>query len=241
VADPYADWKGWDPDSFGRYSATDARYFNWHLGRALPDRHGPWQVLELGFGNGGFMGWLRDGGHRVLGLEANGRLVELARSRGYEACAALDELAGSERFDLIAAFDVLEHVPVAELQALLEDLAQRLAPEGRLLLRFPNGESPFGLWMQQGDLTHVHAIGLSKVRQLCAACGLVLEHTGEPLPWQAQPPKRRPGAWLFMRLRRAFEWALRKMYQLPRGLDLSPNQLVVLSRLAQARGPVARH
>ena len=230
IGDPYAQWKGWDPADFARYSAYDSRYFDWHVQRALGSRAAPVVALEVGFGNGRFMGWLRAQGHTVVGMETNPRLVEAARGAGFEAELALADIAVAKRFDLVAAFDVLEHVPPAQTQAFISQLAARLLPGGRLLLRFPNGESPFGLWMQHGDMTHVNAFGLSKVRQLCAACGLRLVHSGETLPWQQQPASRRLGALLAGWQRKAFERRLRKMYLLPRGLDLSPNQLVVLSR-----------
>jgi SAM-dependent methyltransferase len=230
MSDPYAEWKGWRAADFGLHSANDDRYFAWHLRRALGPRAAPLQVLELGFGNGSFMGWLRAQQHQVTGVDLNPALVALARQAGFAAETSLTEIDPQARFDLIAAFDVLEHVAPAELTRFVSELVARLAPDGRLLLRFPNGESPFGLWMQQGDLTHVHALGLSKIRQLCTACGLRLEHSGEALPWRALLPGRRLGAWVSGWWRRRFEWALRKMYHLPRGLDLSSNQLVVLSR-----------
>jgi SAM-dependent methyltransferase len=229
--DPYASWKHWAPGDFGRHSVYDDRYYRWHLVRAGFDLMTRLRVLEIGFGNGGFMGWLRAGGHAVCGLEANAQLVERAVGAGFDAAFDVDGILAPERFDLIAAFDVLEHVAAADLQPFIERLLMRLAPDGRLLLRFPNGESPFGLWMQHGDLTHVHALGLSKIRQLCAACGLLVTHSGETLPWRAQPPSRRWGAAVAAWSRRRFEWRLRKMYGLPRGLDLSPNQLVVLTRV----------
>ncbi len=229
--DPYASWKNWAPGDFGRHSPYDDRYYRWHLQRAGCELTAPLRVLEVGYGNGGFMGWLRTGGHAVWGVEANPQLVARALDAGYEAATGLEGITASAHFDLIAAFDVLEHVLPAELQPFVEGLLARLAPGGRLLLRFPNGESPFGLWMQHGDLTHVHALGLSKVRQLCAACGLRITHSGETLPWREQPSSRRLGAAVAAWSRRRFEWALRKMYGLPRGLDLSPNQLVVLTRV----------
>jgi 2-polyprenyl-3-methyl-5-hydroxy-6-metoxy-1,4-benzoquinol methylase len=230
TADPYAAWKGWDEATFAQYSASDARYFDWHLQRACGAAPKASQVLEIGFGNGRFMGWLRAQGHQVQGIETNARLVDVARRAGFVAGADVGDVPAELRFDLIAAFDVLEHVPPAALEALLNTLATRLQPQGRLLLRFPNGESPFGLWMQHGDLTHVHALGLSKVAQLCAACGLKMLHSGEALPWQQQAVGRRLGAAFAHWQRSRFERKLRKMYRLPRGLDLSPNQLVVLSR-----------
>jgi SAM-dependent methyltransferase len=230
-ADPYADWKHWSAADFGRHSPYDDRYYRWHLQRAGCDLQTSLQVLEIGYGNGGFMGWLKAGGHAVCGVEANLQLVERAVAAGFEAASSLQGIPRGAPFDLIAAFDVLEHVPAGALQAFVEDLCLRLAPGGRLLLRFPNAESPFGLWMQQGDLTHVHALGLSKMRQLCAACGLQIAHSGETLPWHEQPSSRRVGSAVAAWSRRRFEWALRKMYGLPRGLDLSPNQLVVLTRV----------
>ncbi len=228
--DPYASWKNWAPADFGRHSPYDDRYYRWHLQRAGFDLAQPLRVLEIGYGNGRFMGWLRAGGHAVCGVEANPQLVERAVAAGFDAAADPDRFKATAPFDLIAAFDVLEHIAVADLQPFVEQLLTRLAPDGRLLLRFPNGESPFGLWMQHGDLTHLHALGLSKLRQLCTACGLQISHSGETLPWREQPPSRRLVAALAAWSRRRFEWRLRKMYGLPRGLDLSPNQLVVLTR-----------
>ena len=230
MSDPYAQWKGWDAADFARFSAYDARYFSWHVQRAVAPLRTPIHALEVGFGNGRFMGWLRAQGHAVVGVETNTRLVDVARGAGFSAELDVSAVAAALRFDLIAAFDVLEHVPPAQTQAFVLQLAARLNPGGRLLLRFPNAESPLGLWMQHGDSTHVNALGLSKVRQLCAECGMRLLHSGETLPWHQQPASRRMGA-LWVRLqRKAFESRLRKMYQLPRGLDLSTNQLVVLSR-----------
>lgn len=229
MADPYADWKGWVEGDFGRYSPFDARYFGWHMQRAMGTLPTPLQALEIGFGNGSFMGWLQHCGHNVTGLEANPHLVDRARAAGFAAHADMSDLPAEAHFDLIAAFDVMEHVAVADTASMLSAWARRLRPGGRILLRFPNGESPFGLWMQHGDITHVQALGLSKVRQLCEQCGLVLEHSGEGLPWRALPSKRWLGAWWAQASRNRLERRLRKMYLWPRGLDLSPNQLVVLS------------
>lgn len=233
MSDPYSQWKGWDPADFARFSAYDARYFSWHVQRALAQPRTPIQALEVGFGNGRFMGWLRAQGHAVMGVETNSRLVDVARGAGFSAEPDVSAVGPALRFDLIAAFDVLEHVPPASTQVFISRLAARLNPCGRLLLRFPNAESPFGLWMQHGDVTHVNAVGLSKVCQLCTECGLRLLHSGETLPWHQQPASRRIGALLAGLQRKAFEARLRKMYQLPRGIDLSTNQLVVLSRAGE--------
>ncbi|MDP1900530.1 MAG: class I SAM-dependent methyltransferase [Rubrivivax sp.] len=230
MLDDYSEWKGWSAAEFGRHTVHDDRYFRWHVGRALPSSAQALQVLELGFGNGRFLGWCRDSGHGVVGVETNPRLREIAYAQGYEAAASVDELEATRRFDLIAAFDVMEHIEAERMPEFLRQLASRLKPGGRMLLRFPNGESPFGLSMQQGDLTHRQALGVGKFKQLSAACGLQLLHSGEGLPWQALPRSRALGALFWWSLRKVFERLLRKMYHLPRELDLSANQLVVLGQ-----------
>jgi 2-polyprenyl-3-methyl-5-hydroxy-6-metoxy-1,4-benzoquinol methylase len=230
MRDDYSSWKGWSASEFGRFAPSDERYFRWHAQRALARPVQALQVFELGFGNGRFMGWCRAQGHDVIGVETNVRLLEVARAQGYEVAGTLDGVAAERRFDLMVAFDVMEHIEDEHLPGLLRRLGEHLAPGGRMLLRFPNGESPFGLSTQHGDVTHRQVLGVSKLRQLCAACDLQLLHSGERLPWHALPPSRRAGALFWRGLRSVFERALRKMYQLPRGLDLSANQLVVLGR-----------
>ncbi len=228
--DDYSDWKGWTPENFARVSAAEARYFDWHVARALPGHAPGLKLLELGFGNGGFLGWARDRGHVATGIETNARLVDCARAAGFAAAADFGSLPADARFDLIAGFDVLEHVEAAQLPALMADLAARLAPTGAMLFRFPNGESPWSRHLQHGDLTHVSALGVSRMRQVALGAGLELVHSGEPLPWHALPASRRAGALAALAARRSFEWLLRKTYALGRGIDFAPNQMVVLSR-----------
>jgi 2-polyprenyl-3-methyl-5-hydroxy-6-metoxy-1,4-benzoquinol methylase len=229
LRDDYSDWKGWTSSNFGHFSEAAARYFDWHLTRALPGHVPGLTLLELGFGNGSFLGWARERGHTATGIETNPLLVDRARAAGFTAEGNLDVLAASVRFDLIAGFDVLEHVEPAQMPALLGALAGRLRPGGAMLFRFPNAESPWGLQLQYGDWTHVGALGTSRMLQLALSVGLELAHSGEQLPWRALPRSRRAGALASLAARRGFEWALRKMYGFGRGVDFSPNQLVVLT------------
>jgi len=232
VTDDYSHWKGWSEEAFGRFSRLDDSYFSWHTARALGGRLDGLQVLELGFGNGRFMGWVAGRGGSATGIEVNERLVELARQRGFGAHADLDGVPPELHFDLVAGFDVLEHVSISDLEPLLVRLKSRLRPGGAMLFRFPNAESPFGLHLQNGDLTHVSALGASVMRQVCTRVGLQVAHTGDTPPWRAYPASRRLGAWLAQAGRRAIEWQLRKAFTLGRGVDLAANQTVVLLPLA---------
>jgi hypothetical protein len=100
------------------------------------------------------------------------------------------ELPAGQRYGLVAMFDVLEHIEVEEVVSFMRGLAQRLAPDGAILLRVPNGDSPFGGRHQHGDLTHVVAYGEFKLKQLAQLAGLKVVALGEA-PWHAQQTEGR--------------------------------------------------
>jgi SAM-dependent methyltransferase len=171
--DGYAAWKNWLPESFATLASDERDYLD-----AEMDRLGPRpirRVLEIGFGNGGFLRYARDRGWDVTGTEAIEALVARARAAGFDAHAAdgLESLpiAG---FDLIVAFDVLEHIPQQQGPAFLRALGRLLAPGGAILLRFPNADSPFGRPYQHGDVTHCTSVGEIKLRYFARAAGLVV-------------------------------------------------------------------
>jgi len=237
MSEDYLAWKDWREAQFGQCTPADTRYFDWHVQRAFGAPKAALRVLELGFGNGSFLAWARQRGHSVVGVETSAPLVARAQAAGFAAHGSVDDVGADTHFDLVAAFDVLEHVPADHTLALLKRLAQHLAPGGRMVLRFPNAESPFGQWYQHGDITHVNALGLSRLRQLAPASGLQVLHWGERLPWRQLPASQWPTAACYHLARRLFERALRKMYRLDRGMDFSPNQLVVLGAATSQAAP----
>jgi len=185
----YTQWKGWEEKAFGKYLRKEARYFAWHIARALPSVASP-SVLEVGFGNGAFLGYCRAQGWAVCGLEREDTLLGRAREAGFEAFRDLQELGEDSRFDLIAMFDVLEHIPASDLVPALSGLGARLKPGGAILVRVPNGDSPFGRAYQHGDLTHLTTFAMAKVHQLAALCGLCVVAMGEAPPWcSCQDPR----------------------------------------------------
>ena len=175
----YLEWKGWQADNFAQLGSLRASYFDAELRRTRRDLNGEIKVLEIGFGNGSFLAYARARGWDAIGTEINGALVETANRSGFHAihAEALNKL-GKGAFDLVLAFDVLEHIPQAQMLAFVDSLAQRLKPGGVLLARFPNADSPFGLVTQNGDLTHLNAIGLGKVRYIARELGMKLVFYG---------------------------------------------------------------
>ena len=223
----YAQWKGWSADSFGHFGKGDMRYFSWHIRRALGSRD-PKRVLELGFGNGNFLGYCRHRGWQADGIEAIDELQARARHAGFDVHASVRDVPTSTSYDLVAAFDVLEHMCYADAEALLMELKSHLAPGGAIILRVPNGDSPFGRVHQYGDHTHLEVYGESKLRQLGKPLGLVVAHVGEA-PWQAQQHGGRSGRTLVRAMtRRCIERVLGFAY-FNRRVDWSPNLLVVMT------------
>lgn len=182
----YLGWKSWDAAAFGRCGRREARYFGWLLDRVRGAAAGPCRVLEIGFGNGQFLGFVKDRGCQVSGVEIEPELLRRAAALGVPAYASLDDLAADARFDLIVAFDVLEHVPQDVLPDFLKTIMGHLAAGGIAVCRVPNGESPFGRLHQHGDLTHCTTLTLGKFEQLAAPLGLRVACLGEA-PWHALP------------------------------------------------------
>ncbi len=102
----------------------------------------PSKVLDVGCSDGGFAQLTRRHGHHVTGLD----LVEHPGvAERLDAFHTTDLNAGlpadlPSQFDVVVAGDVLEHV--IDPLALLQDLRDRLASDGEILVSIPN----FGHW-----------------------------------------------------------------------------------------------
>lgn len=177
----YVKWKSWD--QFGVLRKSLARYFAAELARAGTLPPGA-RVLEIGFGKGSFLEFARRQGWAVSGTEVNPVLAELAARSGHDVQCTSDLSAfPSEHFDLVVAFDVLEHLTHEAIIELLCQVRRMLKDQGVFLARFPNGDSPFGLYNQNGDVTHITAIGSNKVRYLAVTADMRLIWIGgEAMP-----------------------------------------------------------
>ena len=186
----YQRFKGWQSERFGNYRQSQAAYFRHscatasRLGGQASDQS--MRLLEIGFGNGAFLGWARDQGHEVHGVEVQPQCLEAGRAAGFSVYPSLSALAqslGTGQFDGVVMLDVLEHIPAEDLLQFLKDVRQVMRPTGWMALRFPNGDSPFGRRNQHGDLTHGCTLGSVAVHQLAGMTGYrVLSIGCQPLP-----------------------------------------------------------
>lgn len=180
----YLTWKRWEEKKFGILKRSGRIYYDAEIKKTGLKKRVALRVLEIGFGNGSFLTYAKQKGWDVVGVEINNDLVETASRYGYDVVCAesLAEFSDCD-FDLVVAFDVLEHIGPKDLPNFFKEVARVLKNNGVLLARFPNGDSPFGLMNQNGDLTHVTAMGSGKVRYLASTAGAEIVYIGP----EAQP------------------------------------------------------
>jgi 2-polyprenyl-3-methyl-5-hydroxy-6-metoxy-1,4-benzoquinol methylase len=175
----YLEWKHWNPESFGRLSQRENADFAALLRKARVNVPAGSQVLEVGFGNGTFLEFGRRRHWRMQGTEVNPGLLECATECGFHVTGAetLEDFP-NQAFHMVAAFDVMEHIPLQDLPGFLGEVRRALKPGGYFLARFPNGDSPFGRHIQNGDVTHKTAIGSIRARYLAMQADMTVVFLG---------------------------------------------------------------
>jgi len=141
------------------------------------------RVLDLACGSGIFLDLLAQAGIAAVGVERDAEVAALASVRGLAVVRAdvfefLDTTG--DRFDGMYCSHFIEHLPFDRVLRLIELIAVRLAPDGRLVLVFPNPESIrmqlFGFWK---DPEHVRLYHADLVESVCRHYGLSVESTNK--------------------------------------------------------------
>ena len=147
--DDYDDLKGWN--TLFQPSIQEAQLYSKEFKHIdFSDSY----FLDIGFGSGGLLGWARQQGAIVSGVEIQEKLIKEARKAGIEVYKELNEVP-SDRYDIVTGFDLLEHLPLNEIPLFLDEIMRITKPLGVVLFRFPNCQSSAGLINQFGDHTHV--------------------------------------------------------------------------------------
>ena len=125
------------------------------------------RILEIGFGNGSFLGYAHQKKIYYEGVEQNNLLLEWASKTNVPLYKSINEIDVNRKFDSIILFDVIEHINSSEIEDFLKTLNLHLRPKGSIFLRFPNGSGPLALGNQHGDETHCNIVTMSKLSLWC--------------------------------------------------------------------------
>ena len=176
----YNEWKKWRSSKFGLPTKDDIARFEVELARANIDIiNNDLKILEIGFGNGGFLGYLKFINRTADCIEIDSNLNELAQSIGFFPLPSPDiALLEDHKYDLIVAFDVIEHIDRSELISYFRNLSRILKVGGVFIGRVPNGDSPFSMRNQNGDITHQLPLGSEAIKYLGISAGLSLHYLG---------------------------------------------------------------
>lgn len=117
----------------------------------------------------------RAGYTHLAGSDSSQPQIDLARSAGLEVVLgdSLEELKkhSQKTWDCLIAIDFIEHLPKDVLIRFLEESHRTLASGGRLIMRAPNGDSPFVGRNLFNDITHVWAYTTIATRVLLQMAG----------------------------------------------------------------------
>ncbi len=140
---------------------------------ALVAEHAP--VLDIGCGRGEFLRLLADAGIASAGVDSDPGMVARCRAAGLPAVHgdAIDYLARQEDGTLGTVFcaQVIEHLPVAALQRLLELARRKLRADGLFIAETVNPHSLAALKTFWVDLTHQHPIFPEVALAFCGLAG----------------------------------------------------------------------
>lgn len=136
-------------------------------------------MLDVGCGSGVSLLEAKALGATAFGIEADPNVKPIAVALGL--CIHFGSLQDmpfpEQRFDLIVMNQVIEHLPDPDLA--LQALSERLTPNGRMLLVFPNTASLwrhlFGSrWINWHIPYHLHHFDRKSFARMVRHCGLVI-------------------------------------------------------------------
>lgn len=130
---------------------TLTRKLSWGLDYLCYQRHlhekvihlNPISVLEVGCGDGYFLGNLPETIKTRVGVDLSERAIAFAQAFHPECDFRVEDAAEmNESFDLVAAIEVIEHIPEKLLPQFLNALADRVEDDGNVIISVPTTVLP---------------------------------------------------------------------------------------------------
>lgn len=142
------DLEGLD-DAFLRYIGVESETQRYIQEGYLPCFSGCRRVVDLGCGDGDFLGLLHENGHECLGIDGDTRAVQRVQKLGLPVVQAdvltwlaqeADAIQQGERpaWDGLFCAHLVEHLPYTAVLALCRQAARILRPGGVIVLATPN-------------------------------------------------------------------------------------------------------
>jgi SAM-dependent methyltransferase len=140
-------------------NAADKAYIYDRIVRPwLPaDKHSP--IAELACGHGTFLCWLKQQGYsNVEGVDSSPEQTRFAEQLAKVHQSDVNDWLRNQKtasYRLLVAIDFIEHISKDVFMDLLQETSRVLAPGGRVIFRYPNGDSPLVGLNLFADITHV--------------------------------------------------------------------------------------
>lgn len=120
-------------------------------------------VVDIGCGNGEFVGVLKENGIRAIGLDLNKAMIDNVVSKGLEGIQgdALSYLREQKSGSLMAitGFHIVEHIPFLDLVRIFNECYRALVPGGFVIFETPNPENTIvGSCNFYNDPSHLHPL-----------------------------------------------------------------------------------
>ena len=186
-----AEWHGYTSTEFAEAKhRSRIKYYDWYTKDWLPaDRQAA--ILDIGCGSGQFLYYLRSKGYEnAQGIDLDRDQVEVARGLGLQATCeqAIAFMEAREGpLDVVVMLDIIEHFTREELFPLLNAVAAKLAPGGRLIASVPNADSPAASRAIYADITHEIAFTVTSLAELFFCHGLKVVALRDPWPAPVSP------------------------------------------------------
>lgn len=156
----YRKLKGWD--EFGLLSPIQNAFYKKLFSLAKKFTGRTENILDIGFGNGSLLSYCKTNFIKFDGIESDLKSLNIAKQY-FQNVYSLAEFKPEKQYDLIFLLDVLEHNTFEDCNDLLSMCKGLLAKNGLIVIKVPNGDSPFGLRNQNGDPTHISFFGINKL------------------------------------------------------------------------------
>lgn len=134
------------------------------------------KILDLGCGTGSLLSALKDLGYTHLtGIDLSPEQIKVAHQNGVMEAQEGDLVPflkeNAETFDLILGMDIIEHFTKDELCDALLHISNALKPNGTVLFRTPNADTPLSGIYSRGDFTHECFFNYNSAEQVMMATG----------------------------------------------------------------------